>query len=132
MRPKYIGVTAPIGFQAAGIHCGIKKSDLLDLALCVSDVSGPIAGVFTKNRVVAAPVLLDRHHLRSRRGRAIIVNSGNANACTGKQGLVAAKAMATAVAAQLSIPVHHVFVGSTGVIGRVLPIDRITTAVPTL
>ena len=132
MRPKHIGVTAPIGFQAAGIHCGIKKSDLLDLALCVSDVSGPIAGVFTKNRVVAAPVLLDRHHLRSRRGRAIIVNSGNANACTGKQGLVAAKAMATAVAAQLSIPVHHVFVGSTGVIGRVLPIDRITTAVPTL
>ena len=132
MRPKHIGVTAPIGFQAAGIHCGIKKSDLLDLALCVSDVSGPIAGVFTKNRMVAAPVLLDRYHLRFRRGRAIIVNSGNANACTGKQGLVAAKAMATTVAAQLSIPVHHVFVGSTGVIGRVLPIDRITTAVPTL
>ncbi len=132
MRPKHIGITAPLGFQAAGIHCGIKKPDLLDLALCVSDISGPIAGVFTKNRVVAAPVLLDRHHLRFRRGRAIIVNSGNANACTGKQGLVAAKAMATAVAEQLSIPVHQIFVGSTGVIGRVLPIDRITAAVPTL
>jgi len=132
MRPKHIGITAPLGFQAAGIHCGIKKSGLLDLALCVSDVSGPIAGVFTKNRVVAAPVLLDRHHLRSRRGRAIIVNSGNANACTGEQGLVAAKTMATAVAEQLSIPVQHVFVGSTGVIGRVLPIDRITAAVPAL
>lgn len=132
MRPKHIGITAPLGFQAAGIHCGIKKSDLLDLSLCVSDVSGPIAGVFTKNRMVAAPVLLDRYHLRFRRGRAIIVNSGNANACTGKQGLVAAKAMATAVAEQLSIPVHQVFVGSTGVIGRVLPIDRITAAVPTL
>lgn len=132
MRPKHIGITAPLGFQAAGIHCGIKKPGLLDLALCVSGVSGPIAGVFTKNRVVAAPVLLDRHHLRSRRGQAIIVNSGNANACTGEQGLVAAKTMATAVAAQLSIPVHHVFVGSTGVIGRVLPIDRITAAVPTL
>lgn len=132
MRPKHIGITAPIGFQAAGLHCGIKKPDLLDLALFVSNVSGPIAGVFTKNRVVAAPVLLDRHHLRFRRGRAIIVNSGNANACTGKQGLVAAKAMATAVAEQLSIPVHHVFVGSTGVIGRVLPVDRITTAVPRL
>ena len=132
MRPTLIGITAPLGFRAAGIHCGIKKPDLLDLALCVSDVSGPIAGVFTKNRVVAAPVLLDRRHLRSRRGRAIIVNSGNANACTGAQGLVAAKTMATAVAQQLSIPVHHVFVGSTGVIGRVLPIDRITTAVPTL
>lgn len=132
MGPKHRGITAPLGFQAAGIHCGIKKSDLLDLALCVSNISGPIAGVFTKNRVVAAPVLLDRRHLRYHCGRAIIVNSGNANACTGEQGLVAAKTMATAVAAQLSIPVHHVFVGSTGVIGRVLPIDRITAAVPTL
>jgi glutamate N-acetyltransferase/amino-acid N-acetyltransferase len=121
-----------MGFQAAGIHCGIKKPDLLDLALCVSDISGPIAGVFTKNRVVAAPVLLDRAHLRFRSGRAFIVNSGNANACTGEQGLVAAKQMATAVAKQLSIPVHQVFVSSTGVIGRVLPIDRIIAAIPTL
>lgn len=132
MRPQHIGVTAPLGFQASGIHCGIKKPGLLDLALCVSDISGPIAGVFTKNRVVAAPVLLDRRHLRSRRGRAIIVNSGNANACTGEQGLAAASAMAAAVAEQLSIPVHQVFVGSTGVIGRVLPIARITAAVPEL
>jgi glutamate N-acetyltransferase/amino-acid N-acetyltransferase len=132
MRPEHVGITAPLGFQAAGIHCGIKKPDLFDLALCLSDVSGPIAGVFTRNRVVAAPVLLDRQHLRSRRGRAIIVNSGNANACTGEQGLVAAKAMARAVADQLSLPMHQVFVGSTGVIGRALPIDRITAAVPTL
>lgn len=132
MRQKPVGITAPLGFQAAGIHCGIKKPDLLDLALCVSNVSGPIAGVFTKNRVVAAPVLLDRHHLRFRRGRAIIVNSGNANACTGEQGLAAAKTMARAVAEQLSVPVRQVFVGSTGVIGRVLPIDRITAAVPIL
>ncbi|HWF59295.1 MAG TPA: bifunctional glutamate N-acetyltransferase/amino-acid acetyltransferase ArgJ [Nitrospira sp.] len=132
MRPEHVGITAPLGFKAAGIHCGIKKPDLLDLALCVSDVSGPIAGVFTKNRIVAAPILLDRHHLRSRRGRAIIANSGNANACTGEQGLVAAKTMARAVAEHLSIPLHHVFVGSTGVIGRVLPIDRITAAIPTL
>ena len=132
MKSKNLGITAPLGFQAAGIHCGIKKPGLLDLALCVSDVSGPIAGVFTKNRVAAAPVLLDRRHLRSHCGRAIIVNSGNANACTGEQGLVAAKTMATAVAQQLSIPVHQVFVGSTGVIGRVLPIDCITRSVPTL
>jgi glutamate N-acetyltransferase/amino-acid N-acetyltransferase len=132
MRRKPVGVTAPLGFQAAGIHCGIKKSNQLDLALCVSDVSGPIAGVFTKNRVAAAPVLLDRHHLQSPRGRAIIVNSGNANACTGEQGLLAAQAMATAVAQRLAVPVQEVFVGSTGVIGRALPIDRITRAVPTL
>ena len=126
------GVTAPIGFQAAGIHCGIKKPGIPDLALVVSDVTGPIAGVFTQNRVAAAPVILDRLHLRHHRGRAIIVNSGNANACTGARGLAAATTMATAVARGLSIPVQEVFVGSTGVIGRVLPIDRIETGLPTL
>lgn len=132
MKRKPVGVTAPLGFQAAGIHCGIKKSGMLDLALCVSDVSGPIAGVFTKNRVAAAPVILDQRHLRVHQGRAIIVNSGNANACTGQQGLIAAQTMAAVVARQLAIPVEHVFVGSTGVIGRALPIDRITRAVPSL
>ncbi|MBS0155077.1 MAG: bifunctional glutamate N-acetyltransferase/amino-acid acetyltransferase ArgJ [Nitrospira sp.] len=132
MKTKQTGITAPQGFQAAGIHCGIKKPGLLDLALCVSEVSGPIAGVFTRNRVAAAPVILDRRHLRYRCGRAIIVNSGNANACTGAQGLVSATAMARTVAQQLAIPRHQVFVGSTGVIGRTLPIDRITAAMPSL
>jgi glutamate N-acetyltransferase/amino-acid N-acetyltransferase len=132
MKRETSGVTAPLGFEAAGMHCGIKKPGILDLALLVSTVSGPIAGVFTKNRVIAAPVILDRRHLRHHHGRAIIVNSGNANACTGTQGLVAAKAMASAVAQGLSIPVHQVFVGSTGVIGRVLPIDRIKAGIPTL
>ena len=132
MKHKHQGITAPRGFQAAGIHCGIKKPGILDLALCLSDVSGPIAGVFTKNQVVAAPVILDRQHLQGRQGRAIIVNSGNANACTGKPGLVAAKTMATTVAHHFNIPVNQVFVGSTGVIGRTLPIDRITAAIPTL
>lgn len=126
------GVTAPLGFQAAGMHCGIKKPGIPDLALVVSDITGPIAGVFTTNRVAAAPVLLDRIHLRRHQGRAILVNSGNANACTGARGLAAAKTMAAAVAQRLSIPVHQVFVGSTGVIGRVLPIDRIETGLPTL
>jgi glutamate N-acetyltransferase/amino-acid N-acetyltransferase len=124
------GVTAPLGFQAAGTHCGIKKPGILDLALIVSAVSGPIAGVFTNNRVAAAPVQLDRLHLKRRRGRAIIVNSGNANACTGAKGLAAAKAMASAVAQALAIPIHEVFVGSTGVIGRELPIDRVTAGIP--
>lgn len=126
------GVTAPQGFQATGIHCGIKKPGLLDLALIVSTVTGPIAGVFTKNKVAAAPVILDRLHLRRRRGRAIIVNSGNANACTGPKGLVAAKTMASLVAKSLTVPVNQVFVGSTGVIGRVLPIDRVKAGIPDL
>lgn len=132
MKRDILGVTAPQGFYAAGIHCGIKKSGVPDLALLVSEHGGPIAGVFTKNRVAAAPVILDRLHLRHHRGRAIVVNSGNANACTGASGFAAAKAMASAVAIGLDVPVHEVFVGSTGVIGRTLPIDRIRAGIPTL
>ncbi len=132
MKAQASGVTAPQGFEASGIHCGIKKPGILDLALVVSTVTGPIAGVFTKNRVAAAPVILDRRHLRQHRGRAIIINSGNANACTGAKGLQAAAAMATAVGKGLAIPVNQVFVGSTGVIGRVLPIDRVKAGIPTL
>lgn len=132
MKQPPAGVTAPNGFRAIGIHCGLKKPGLLDLALIVSDVSGSIAGLFTKNRVAAAPVLLDRRHLARHRGRAIIVNSGNANACTGAPGLAAAHTMASLVAKSLNAPVHEVFVGSTGVIGRVLPIDRIKAGIPTL
>jgi glutamate N-acetyltransferase/amino-acid N-acetyltransferase len=126
------GITAPQGFRAAGIHCGIKKSGLLDLALVVSEQSGPIAGVFTENQVVAAPVIVDRLHLRQGIGRAILVNSGNANACTGAKGLAAAKKSASAVARQLRVPPHQIFVGSTGVIGRALPVDRIIKGIPKL
>ena len=92
------GITAPLGFRAAGLHCGIKKPGLLDLALVVSEQSGPIAGVFTTNQVVAAPVILDRLHLRRGVGRAILVNSGNANACTGRHGIAAAQMTAVLIA----------------------------------
>ena len=126
------GITAPQGFRAAGIHCGIKKPGLLDLALIVSEQSGPIAGVFTRNQVVAAPVIVCRLHLRQGIGQAILVNSGNANACTGVKGLAAAKKSATLVARHMSIPSRHVFIGSTGVIGRVLPVDRIIKGIPQL
>lgn len=126
------GITAPLGFRAAGLHCGIKKARVLDLALVVSDRSGPIGGVFTTNRVVAAPVALDRLHLRHGVGRAILINSGNANACTGRPGMAAAQRTAAVVARTLGIPIHEVFIGSTGVIGRPLPVDRIIKAVPAL
>ncbi|MEO5954238.1 MAG: bifunctional glutamate N-acetyltransferase/amino-acid acetyltransferase ArgJ [Nitrospiraceae bacterium] len=124
------GITAPQGFRAAGIHCGIKKPGLLDLALVVSEQSGPIAGIFTLNQVVAAPVIVDRLHLRKGVGRAILVNSGNANACTGANGLAAAKKTATLVARHLGVPSHQVFIGSTGVIGRALPLNRIMKGIP--
>jgi glutamate N-acetyltransferase/amino-acid N-acetyltransferase len=123
------GVTSPKGFQAAGIHCGIKKEKLLDLALVVSEREGPVAGVFTNNRVVAAPVTLDRVHLKQGIGRALIVNSGNANACTGAEGLNAAEEMATLVARRLDTDLRKVFVGSTGVIGQHLPITRIRAGI---
>jgi len=126
------GITAPQGFRAAGIHCGIKKPGLLDLALVASEQSGPIAGVFTRNQVVAAPVIVDRLHLRQGIGQAILVNSGNANACTGPKGLAAASMTAAVLARQMGIPPHHVFIGSTGVIGRVLPVRRIIKGIPQL
>jgi len=126
------GITAPQGFRAAGIHCGIKKTGLLDLALVVSEQSGPIAGVFTKNQVVAAPVIVDRLHLRKGIGRAILINSGNANACTGAKGLAAAKKTAALIAKQLGVTTNQIFIGSTGVIGRVLPVDRIVKGIPQL
>ena len=126
------GVTAPAGFVAAGLHSGIKPRSEPDLALLVSAREGPIAGVFTTNRVVAAPVLLDQRHVRRGRGRAIVVNSGNANACTGARGLADAKETATLVSRYLGIPLHTVFVGSTGVIGQRLPMRAIRRGLPRL
>ncbi len=124
------GITAAQGFTASGVHAGIKKVRKPDLALVVSERPGPIAGTFTNNRVVAAPVILDRQHLRQGVGQAIIVNSGNANACTGKAGMANAREMAQLTASALGIEVHKVFVCSTGVIGQPLPIERVRAALP--
>jgi glutamate N-acetyltransferase/amino-acid N-acetyltransferase len=132
MRNVSGGVAAARGFHAAGVHCGIKKNKQLDLALVVSEQEGPVAGLFTTNRVAAAPVLLDRAYLRRGLARAFIINSGNANACTGTQGILAAESMASTVARHLDTLSHKVFVGSTGVIGRPLPIACILSSIPTL
>ena len=126
------GVTAPLGFRAAGIYCGIKKKKQLDLALLISEKEGPVAGLFTTNRVVAAPVILDRLHLKKGLARAILVNSGNANACTGPEGLRAATDMAQLVATALQCAPHTIFIGSTGVIGQPLPMACIQKALPAL
>jgi glutamate N-acetyltransferase / amino-acid N-acetyltransferase len=116
------GVTAPLGFRAAGVACGIKPKGGLDLALIACDTLASAAGVFTTNRAVAAPVVLSRAHLRRSRGRAsaVVINSGCANACTGDHGTTAAEAMAAATARALSIAPRHVLVASTGVIGVAL------------
>ncbi|MBI5807544.1 MAG: bifunctional glutamate N-acetyltransferase/amino-acid acetyltransferase ArgJ [Ignavibacteriales bacterium] len=119
------GITAPKGFKSAGIHCGIKKSKK-DLALIYSELPATAAGVFTTNKVLAAPVLVCKEFLNSSDSfHAIIINSGNANACTGKLGLENAYKMADETAKRLKIKSNQVFVSSTGVIGEQLPMDKI-------
>ncbi len=120
------------GFKAAGVAAGIKKKDKKDLGLMVSQVPANVAGVFTKNRVKAAPVILDRERIKTGVCQAIVVNSGNANCCTGEQGIRDAKTMASLAASELGISEDLVLVASTGVIGEPLPIEKIDAAMPTL
>ncbi|MEW5867247.1 MAG: bifunctional glutamate N-acetyltransferase/amino-acid acetyltransferase ArgJ [Bacillota bacterium] len=118
------GITAPRGFRACGIHCGIKRARP-DLALITSEVRAASAGVFTTSRVKAAPVLVSMEHLRSGWARAIVVASGNANACTGARGLEDARAMAAVTAEELGVSPEEVVVASTGVIGVPMPIEKV-------
>lgn len=125
-------ITICPGFKAAGIFSGIKKSGEKDLGLIFSDVPATVAGVFTKNRVRAAPVLLGIEKVKSGVCQAVIVNSGNANCCTGDQGMRDAMDMARFAASGLKISEEMVIAASTGVIGKPLPIKRIEAAVPEL
>ncbi|MBI3808850.1 MAG: bifunctional glutamate N-acetyltransferase/amino-acid acetyltransferase ArgJ [Nitrospirae bacterium] len=126
------GITAVTGVLAAGMAAGIKKGAALDLALIVSEQEATVAGVFTTNLVAAPPLILDRRRLRRGKGRAIIVNSGNANACTGRRGYADAVAMAALTARALGVKQEDVYVGSTGVIGKPLPMEKIKAAIPLL
>lgn len=128
------GVTAPKGFRAGAISCGIKnpKIERLDLALIVSDSPTVTDGLFTTNQVKAAPVKLSAQHLKNSDIRAIIANSGNANACTGVRGIQDAKAMARGAAEALGVKMRQVLVGSTGIIGMNMPIERITPRIADL
>ena len=126
------GITAVPGIRAAGIYAGIKKAaDAKDVALIVTDAPATAAGVFTKNSVTAAPVFVCREHLTDGRAQAVIVNSGNANACTGEVGMANARRMAAATAEQLGIDADLVLVSSTGVIGQQLPMDKIENGIQT-
>jgi glutamate N-acetyltransferase/amino-acid N-acetyltransferase len=123
------GITGPKGFHAAGVHCGIKKVKK-DLALVYSSEPARVAGIFTTNKVPAAPVIVDRLQLtRSSSFRAILVNSGNANACTGERGLNDAWAMADLTAAALDVHRGEVLISSTGVIGQYLPMDSLAEGI---
>ena len=126
------GVTTPLGYRASGSSAGIKAGHGLDLALLVSDTPATAAAVFTTNRALAAPILVSREHLHASGGvaRAIVVNSGCANACTGDEGFRAAREMAAETARLVGCSVAEVLVASTGVIGVALPIDKIRAALP--
>src|SRR5690348_18229640 len=115
-------IVAPRGFKASGVFCDIKRLDTgkgsakgnkRDLALIVSEVPAAVAGMFTTNQVCAAPVKVCVERVKKGTAQAVVINSGNANACTGKQGLNDAKAMTALLARHLHMPAEHVLVGST-------------------
>lgn len=120
------------GFSFSGVVSGLKKNNQKDLGLICSEVNANVAGVFTKNRVQAAPVLIDRERIRSGICRAVIANSGSANCCTGEQGMNDAILEAKLAAFGLNISEDLVLVASTGVIGKPLALDKIESAVPEL
>ncbi|MBL7031863.1 MAG: bifunctional glutamate N-acetyltransferase/amino-acid acetyltransferase ArgJ [Nitrospira sp.] len=120
------------GFKFSGIKSGIKESGGKDLALIYSETPAVIAGVFTTNRIKAAPIKLAIKNITSNKGQAIIINSGNANACTGKKGDKDAKEVNTELARKLGLSSKMVYVSSTGIIGRPLPVKKIITALPEL
>jgi glutamate N-acetyltransferase / amino-acid N-acetyltransferase len=126
------GITAPGGFRAAGVACGIKASGRTDLSLLVADAPASAAGIFTTNLAKAAPVLLCQQHLQSSGGiaQAIVTNSGCANACTGPVGMNDAREMAALAANRVGCDQAHVLVASTGVIGVNLPMAKLRTGVP--
>jgi glutamate N-acetyltransferase/amino-acid N-acetyltransferase len=124
-------VTTPQGFSAAAVACGIKQSGKPDLVLVASDRDCTAAGIFTRSRVAAAPVLVDRQTLAANptAQRAVLINAGNANAATGAQGLAAAHAMQSIAADALGCRPDQVLVMSTGVIGVQLPVERVRAGV---
>jgi glutamate N-acetyltransferase/amino-acid N-acetyltransferase len=129
----FLGLVMTVkGFQFSAVEAAIKKPGRKDLALIYSETPAVAAAVFTTNKVTAAPVLLSRERIASGRCHALVVNSGNANACTGQQGLDDARETTALVARGLGIDEDLVQVCSTGVIGVPLPIDRLSAAIPSL
>lgn len=124
------GVTAPKGFQAAAAAAGIKYQDRMDMAMIVSEVPAVTAGTFTANVVQAAPVKWDKELVNQEKcARAVVVNAGIANACTGKEGMEYCRKTAETVECSMGIPARQVLVASTGVIGMQLPMERLSAGI---
>jgi len=120
------------GFLFSAVPAGIKKEGVKDLALIYSQIPAVAAGVFTTNRTKSAPVLLSKERIKSGKARAVLLNSGNANACTGKRGLTDGRRLSTLVAQGLRIKPEEVLLASTGVIGRPMPMEKIESHLPLL
>ncbi|MFC4777797.1 bifunctional ornithine acetyltransferase/N-acetylglutamate synthase [Paenibacillus sp. GCM10023252] len=126
-------ITTPKGFKAGGLHCGLKKTTSHDLGAIVCDVSAAAAGVYTTNVFQAAPLQVTRESIaHGGTLRAVLVNSGNANACTGKQGEADAYEMRARFAEAVGVAEHEVAVASTGVIGELLKMDRVRSGIDSL
>ena len=125
------GVASPQGFQSFSARAGLKTSGD-DIVLVISDSPATSAGVFTQNRVKAAPVLLCAEHLQNETARAIVANAGNANCCTGEQGMSDTRAMCEIVAREIGCAAHEILVCSTGIIGHALPMEKLAPALQSL
>ena len=128
--PAEGGVSAPRGFKASGVAAGLKATGVRDVALIAAENPVPAAAVFTTNKVAAAPVLVSRRHVSAGMVRAVVINAGNANACTGARGEADAIATAVTLADLLDCDPHEIVVSSTGVIGVPLPVDLLLSALP--
>jgi glutamate N-acetyltransferase/amino-acid N-acetyltransferase len=124
-----MSVRLPLGYRAAGVCCGVKRSGKLDLTLVVSDRPAVGAGVYTTNLVCAAPVKFDRERTPSESIRVVAINSGNANACTGDQGDADARQMAAWAAEAVGARADEALVMSTGVIGQMMPMEKIQAGI---
>ncbi|MDD5236944.1 MAG: bifunctional ornithine acetyltransferase/N-acetylglutamate synthase, partial [Candidatus Omnitrophica bacterium] len=129
----YQGAILPKGFQANAVHSGIKKSKKLDVGLLFSESACRAAAVFTTNKFAAAPVVICRDLLKANNiFHGVIVNSGNANCFTGESGIKAARLMSSAAVKNLGLKTKGIFVASTGIIGKKLPVEKIIRAIPEL
>lgn len=124
------GITAPRGFRAGTAECGIKYPGRPDLTVIASETPAVCAGMFTTNRIKAAPVLVSRRNVQNGIARAIVANSGNANTCNGEDGIAAALAMTVETARSLGCDPSDILVASTGVIGRPFPVEKVAAGIP--
>ncbi len=122
-------ITSPKGVLAAGLHCGLKQSGKADLGLIVCPTGATAAAVFTTNKIVSAAVTVSKQHVKSGSISAVVVNSGNANACTGQQGIKNAIKMCSETAKQIECKPENVLAASTGIIGRQLPVKKISAGI---